>query len=225
MTFKKLTLAEVTNLLIEACLKYGEDHVVENGFDDYDSWRGAYEELAFKPAENVRLGEMLKVARTAEHREMSGYKGGDYVIYSSTKCNLAYYGMCGYDATHGLGFDVDGLTRAKLCKMLGLEVKYTDYSPKEAWSFISKKEWNTTEFEHWFDAHCMRIHDQTLQRWCSKEMAEEFMRRDDMILQKARALVTAINEAAKLANALADTENLEKFPGEPRKNYDRRTNK
>jgi hypothetical protein len=217
MNFKKLQLSEVTALLVEAINKYGEDQTVKHGFADFDSWRGAYEELAFGPAENVRLGDMLKVTRAAtSHGYMSGYKGGDYGIYPSTLCNIAHYGMSGYDGEHGLGFNVDGLSRARFCKMLGLEVKYVDYSPQEAFSLVSKKEWDMAKLKAWFNAHCTRIHDLTLERWCSKEMAEEFMRRDDMILQKARDLALAINTVADLANQLADTEKLEKFPGDPR---------
>lgn len=83
-----MTLAEIITAL-EA-----EDprKVLPQGFNSPHSYRGYYDELAFEPARNVTVADMLKDARSALGNTYQGYKGGDYVMSDDTDCWLAHYG-------------------------------------------------------------------------------------------------------------------------------------
>ncbi len=65
------------------------------GFHQPHSFRQYYDDLAFEPAENIAVGEMLAAARSALGATMTGYKGGDYVMDVLSPCWLAYYGESG----------------------------------------------------------------------------------------------------------------------------------
>ena len=69
--------------------------VVADGFSGPHSYRGYYEDLAFRPAKNVTVGTMLVAARSAVGQVFSGYKGGDYTMDENTDCWLAEYGDTG----------------------------------------------------------------------------------------------------------------------------------
>lgn len=71
------------------------DSVVKLGFHNPHSYRGYYEDLAFEPALNVRVGDMLADAQSALGATFQGYKGGDFTMSSHTDCWLADYGSCG----------------------------------------------------------------------------------------------------------------------------------
>jgi hypothetical protein len=71
------------------------DMIVERGFDHPHSYRGYYEDLAFEPALNVTVKQMLAAAEYANGHTYEGYKGGDYVMDRETDCWLANYGDCG----------------------------------------------------------------------------------------------------------------------------------
>ena len=62
------------------------------GFNHPHSYRGYYEDLAFEPAENITVGEMLAAAESALSGEFTGYKGGHYVMHEYTDCWIANYG-------------------------------------------------------------------------------------------------------------------------------------
>lgn len=65
--------------LIERLEKEPADKVVL-GFKHPHSYRGYYEDLAFEPAQNVTVGEMLAAARSAVGSTYEGWKGGDYTM-------------------------------------------------------------------------------------------------------------------------------------------------
>ena len=65
------------------------------GFNNPDSYRGYYEELAFEPAENISIGEMLKCAIEALGSTYTGYKGGEYTMGEYTDVYLANWGETG----------------------------------------------------------------------------------------------------------------------------------
>ena len=69
--------------------------IVPLGFDNPHSYRGYYEELAFEPALNISVEEMLDCAKEALGNTYEGYKGGIYKMGNSTDVWLAEYGHCG----------------------------------------------------------------------------------------------------------------------------------
>lgn len=86
-----MTLGE----LIERLEQAPRDQVVPLGFNNPHSYRGYYEDLAFEPAENVTVGEMLDAARSALGKTFEGYKGGDYTMHEYTDVWLASYSFTG----------------------------------------------------------------------------------------------------------------------------------
>ena len=86
-----MTLGE----LISALEAADSNAVVRNGFDHPHSYRGYYEDLAFEPSGETRVGDMLVNAEDALDKTFEGYKGGDYEMGKYTECWLASYGSCG----------------------------------------------------------------------------------------------------------------------------------
>jgi hypothetical protein len=86
-----MTLGE----LIEALEASDAAKVVARGFAKPHSYRGYYDELAFEPAANVTVGDMLADARSALDATFEGYKGGLFTMQDFTDCWLAEYGCCG----------------------------------------------------------------------------------------------------------------------------------
>lgn len=82
MSYGQLELGE----LIAALEQADQEAIVPVGFTNPHSYRGYYNELAFEPAANVRVADMLAAAREALGSTYSGYKGGDYTMdqYSPT---------------------------------------------------------------------------------------------------------------------------------------------
>jgi hypothetical protein len=71
------------------------DLVLPDGFTNPHSYRGFYEQLAFEPAENVRVGDMLADAKRALGTVYEGWKGGDFLMDEYTECWLAEEGHGG----------------------------------------------------------------------------------------------------------------------------------
>ena len=71
------------------------DKVLPLGFRTPHSYRGSYYDLAFEPAENITVGEMLAAAREANGKTYEGWKGGDFTMGDWTPCWLAWQGDCG----------------------------------------------------------------------------------------------------------------------------------
>lgn len=81
--------------LIEWLEKMNQEHpdgIVPCGFDEPDSWRGNYEDLAFYPKDNAKISEMLKHAVSAMGNTFTGYKGGEFKMDEYTECWIAKYG-------------------------------------------------------------------------------------------------------------------------------------
>jgi hypothetical protein len=81
--------------LIEALEAANQSAVLRLGFKSPHSYRGFYEQLAFEPAENIQVSEMLAAAKDALGRTFEGWKGGDYKMHDYTDCWLAEMGCCG----------------------------------------------------------------------------------------------------------------------------------
>lgn len=80
--------------LIDELEKYDLENVVRFGFANPHSYRGYYHELAFEPANNVSVGDMLAAAEGALNFTFEGYKGGEFTMDADTQCWLAYEGTC-----------------------------------------------------------------------------------------------------------------------------------
>lgn len=69
-----------------------QDKIVPKGFTNPHSWRGIYHELAFEPAENVKVSDMLADAKSALGKTFEGYKGGDFKMDEDTEVHISDYG-------------------------------------------------------------------------------------------------------------------------------------
>ncbi|KQX43526.1 hypothetical protein ASD97_25985 [Streptomyces sp. Root63] len=78
--------------LIEMLESTDSNTVVKNGFNHPHSYRGFYRDLAFEPARNVRVEDMLADARSALGETFEGWKGGDYTMGRYTECWLSIEG-------------------------------------------------------------------------------------------------------------------------------------
>lgn len=81
--------------LIETLETQPPSKTVAVGFNRPHSYRGYYEDLAFHPAENISVKEMLDAARGAMGKNYCGYKGGEFEMNEHTTVWLAEYGNCG----------------------------------------------------------------------------------------------------------------------------------
>lgn len=78
--------------VIEMLRAAPQDAVLRNGFFHPHSFRDFYDELAFEPAPNVPVREMLEDAEYALGHTFEGYKGGQFTMGEYTSCWLANYG-------------------------------------------------------------------------------------------------------------------------------------
>jgi len=81
--------------LIEVLETLPVDMVLSKGFHRPHSYRGYYNELAFEPAENITIGEVLASAKNALGNTYTGYKGGEFTMSRHTDVYLAHWGSCG----------------------------------------------------------------------------------------------------------------------------------
>lgn len=79
--------------LIAFLEQQNQEKIVRFGFNNPHSYRGIYAELAFEPAENITVGEMLACAKAALGNTYMGYKGGNFVMDEYTECWLSPYSM------------------------------------------------------------------------------------------------------------------------------------
>ena len=79
--------------------------VVAQGFGSGRSYRGSYDQIAFKPAQNTTVREMLEHAEAAIDQTYSGYKGGDYTMTGETPVWIAEYGQSGEEITVSMVMD------------------------------------------------------------------------------------------------------------------------
>ena len=79
--------------LIERLEAADQNLICSVGFDNAYSYRGYYAHLAFHPAKNILVSDMLKLALTCVGKEFHGYKGGLYTMNFRTEVYL-----CEHDA-------------------------------------------------------------------------------------------------------------------------------
>lgn len=93
-----MTLGE----LIAALGAADPTRTVRHGFTHPHSYRGYYNELAFEPAANVTVADMLADARSALGATYEGWKGGDFTMHEHTDCWLSEEGCASGDTISAL---------------------------------------------------------------------------------------------------------------------------
>ncbi len=68
------------------------DQTARHGFTHPHSYRGDYMDLAFEPAIDVTVADMLAAARSAIGATFQGWKGGDFTMTEHTWCWLSQEG-------------------------------------------------------------------------------------------------------------------------------------
>lgn len=81
--------------LIECLERLDPNKTIPRGFNKPHSYRGDYSQLAFEPAKNITIGEMLNCAKEAHGTTYEGYKGGKYKMEDYTDVYIAEYGCTG----------------------------------------------------------------------------------------------------------------------------------
>lgn len=81
--------------LIQVLRREPPGKIISEGFHKPHSYRGYYDQLAFQPLANARVGDMLAEAEGCIGRVFCGYKGGDYTMTLNTDCWLSEYGCTG----------------------------------------------------------------------------------------------------------------------------------
>ncbi|MFD5848364.1 hypothetical protein [Streptomyces chartreusis] len=66
--------------------------VVKHGFHNPHSYRGDYYDLAFEPATDITVADMLEAARSAVGATYQGWKGGDFKMNEYDWCWLSEEG-------------------------------------------------------------------------------------------------------------------------------------
>lgn len=69
-----------------------QNAVVKNGFGHAHSYRGYYDQIAFTPVPEARIGDMVRFAEEALGAVYTGYKGGSYTMREYTECWIAEWG-------------------------------------------------------------------------------------------------------------------------------------
>lgn len=85
-----MTLGELIKFLDR--YKHQREVILPMGFNSPHSYRGFYDELAFEPATDIRIGEMLDHAHHALGKAFTGYKGGEFVMTEGTDIWLSEKG-------------------------------------------------------------------------------------------------------------------------------------
>lgn len=131
------------------------------GLKNPHSYRGYYEDLAFEPAENVTVGEMLAAAEYALGETFTGYKGGEYVMGEHTDCWLANYGDGGGE---GIGpmllqymtSDAESSLAAMRQRADGAEARALEYA-KNADAAISRAERAEEALRYLYNLHARGV--------------------------------------------------------------------
>lgn len=93
-------LADMTlGRLIEWLEAQDPNLVVQDGFGRPHSDRGSYDELAFDPMPEAKIGDMLAHARSALGATFPGWKGGDYTMRDWSSVYIGEFGHCGEEIT------------------------------------------------------------------------------------------------------------------------------
>lgn len=102
--------------LISRLEKAEQSFVPPIGFSNPHSYRGYYDCLAFEPAPNVSVSDMLSTARQCVGAVFAGWKGGEFVMSENTDVYIAYLGCTGEPLSDILVCYMTGNTDARTKK-------------------------------------------------------------------------------------------------------------
>jgi hypothetical protein len=85
--------------LIKWLKQQDHDAIVKDGFGFPHSDRGSYDELAFDPLPEAKIGDMLRHAKSALGATFTGWKGGKYTMNEHTPVYIGKFGDCGEEIT------------------------------------------------------------------------------------------------------------------------------
>lgn len=86
-----MTLGELISYLNE----YVPSARLARGITEPRSFRGSYENLAFKESGQTTYGACLVAARSALDQDYTGYKGGEFRMHENVECYLVDWRDCG----------------------------------------------------------------------------------------------------------------------------------
>lgn len=81
--------------LIERLEREDPTRVLPVGFHNPHSFRGDYYDLAFEPAADIAIGDVLAAARSALGATYQGWKGGEYTMNGYSRSWIAKEGESG----------------------------------------------------------------------------------------------------------------------------------
>lgn len=100
------------------------------GLSDPHSYRGFYDELAFRPCRNITPNEMLEEARSCVGKVFTGYQGGEYTMTKETRLWVARYGET--------GFQLSGKLADYICQTNSIYVdSFTDMEDYAVWKMFN----------------------------------------------------------------------------------------
>ena len=102
--------------IISVLDSYDPSLTISPSFGTPHSWRGSYDELAFKPVESATIGDMLANAQSAVNQQFDGYKGGLYTMYETVPCHIAEY-------SEYPGIPISGEYIKNLCELAKVNAK------------------------------------------------------------------------------------------------------
>lgn len=85
--------------LIKALAAADQRLILPDGFHRPHSHRADYSDLAFEPAQDISVADMLAAAKSADGATFEGWKGGDYEMDGDSDCYIAERGTCGEPIT------------------------------------------------------------------------------------------------------------------------------
>lgn len=104
------------------------NQVVKHGFHNPHSYRGDYNELAFEPAEDVTVAEMLEAAGDADGATYEGWKGGHFKMTKWTWCWLSEEGSASGETISPMMLDF---------------MLTSGQAPEPATSMLANDQWST----------------------------------------------------------------------------------
>jgi hypothetical protein len=134
--------------LITSLKSADPNQVVHHGFHNPHSYRGDYYDLAFEPATDITVAEMLEAAESAVGATYQGWKGGDFRMDQSTWCWLSEEGRASGETISPL------LLQFMLAPIVETRITFarqTRTNESEPWQTVTDGQ-NVIDFAHRTDA-------------------------------------------------------------------------
>jgi hypothetical protein len=127
--------------------------ILPHGFAAPASWRGSYDQLAFAPADNVTIGDMLSHAMSAIGASFEGYKGGTYLMRLGTSVHIAHWGRYNGDEDALTPDRLDSMIAAAKLRPSAATVFSLPPAPDPGATLMLAKDTLAAELQHRFKYH------------------------------------------------------------------------